>query len=177
MTILKCSCGAVVESTEASDGSVLLCPWCKMPLRPEEAPPPVEAEQETGSTAPGETETESSPEPLALPTVTGKRAAAWSWVAALICFAIGRWLGLAQAVCFWAAQTNDSSVAGATPLTSPIGRCVQVAGPAGAFGAMGGYLGTWIATSRGRGVFFSLCAGIVSGIAASIIAGLLTGLF
>jgi len=181
LAILKCSCGAVVESTEAPDGSVLLCPWCKMPLQAEEAAPPVEAGPETGSTAPGETDTESnpesSPEPLALPTVTGKRAAAWAWVAALICFAIGRWLGFAQTVCFWAAQTNDSSVAGATPITSPIGRCVQVAGPAGAFGALGGYLGTWIATSRGRGVLFSLCAGILSGIAASIIAGLLTGLF
>ncbi len=114
---------------------------------------------------------------MVVPTVTGKKAAAWAWLAALISFAIGRWLGLAPMVCIWAASTNDSSVAGATPTTAPLGRCIQAAGPAGAFGALGGYLGTWIATTRGRGPAFSLCAGILSGVAASIIAGLLTGLF
>lgn len=151
-----------------------------MPLiREEIAPPPADAGPETESPPAGksEAEPESEREPMVIPTVTGKRAAAWAWVAALICFAVGRWLGLAQTVCYWAAQTNDSSVAGATPLTAPIGRCIQAAGPAGAFGAMGGYLGAWIATTRGRGAFFSLCAGIISGIAASIVAGLLTGLF
>jgi MFS family permease len=140
-------------------------------------PPQTSAEPEAQPDSAAVSQPESEREPLVLPTVTGKKAAAWAWLAALISFAIGRWLGLAPMVCIWAASTNDSSVAGATPTTAPLGRCIQAAGPAGAFGALGGYLGTWIATTRGRGPAFSVCAGILSGIAASIIAGLLTGLF